>query len=220
MPTIQLAEHTLSYSASITHVPLGLISDPRGAAAGLYNALATLKIDPAAFVVHHGAPGSLDSDIVARLTGDETYEIGHNQVHWEVEDPDLADYDTLVRPLVLADAWIREEQQTQMQDHRLEYSAHYHVDGSTPDEVLAGLGAPTLRELGTPNGTGLIYRAVDRRGWNVELTIDRSLVYDGGLFVELALETDDDPVDHAKMVVALFDLYDRTLPLLRLTLAE
>lgn len=220
MPTIQLAEQTISYSATITHVPLRLLSRPRAAAAGLYNALATLHIDPAAVTVQHGAPGSLDSDVVARLSGHETYEIGHNQVHWEAEDPDLSDYDALVRPLVLADAWIREEQQTGMQDHRLEYSAHYRVVDAGPEEVLAGLGAPTLPQLGTPHGTGLIYRAVDRRGWNVELTIDRSLVYDGGLFVELALETDDDPVDHAKMVVALFDLYDRTLPVLRLSVAE
>ena len=102
----------------------------------------------------------------------------------------------------------------------MEYGAHYHLSEATPAEVLSALGAPSLPHLGTPHGTGLIYRAVDRRGWNVELTVDRSLVYDGGLFIELALETDDDPIEHEKMVVALFDLYDRTLPLLRLTVGE
>lgn len=118
-----------------------------------------------------------------------------------VNDKGLEDFG---RSLDLGEAWIRSEvPDCRFSSHLLSYAAHCRLDEGTSEEFLRSLNAPTLTSLGSSRGTGLIFHARGTEsGSTVQLTIDHSVVLDGGLFVQFAVLSMDDRIDHSAMMIA------------------
>jgi hypothetical protein len=213
MPQTELAESTLEYQGILTTPAAALLPQRDALAAGLFSALAPLGLALADVHVDDDPGGSLASAIVAELGPGGVYRFTFDGVQWTTLDPDLRDPATVVKPIALGRAWLKSAAASAaFEKHQLTYAAHHLVLDGTVESAMAGLRAPTLAALGDPRPTGVVFRAAQpARNLEVELTVDRSSVYDTALFASLTLLQRGGTFDPANLLRDLTALYGRAL---------
>lgn len=89
----------------------------------------------------------------------------------------------------------------QIKRHQLIYSAHGMVQPGYVGEILGSFVTRQPRAGGTSTGAGVIFHwDVPDKKWITQFTLDRSLIFQGGLFLLLNIESEDDSMDFPKVL--------------------
>lgn len=153
-----------------------------------------------------------DQEITVNLSG-LIYRFKFDRVECIRTDATEEEFSTFPQLLNNGDKWLRSElPQFSFSSHLFTYLAHTSVQGSTSHRVLAPLSTVELPELGVSRGSGMIYRSdLAEKEWELQLTLDHSLLVPDGLFIQFSILSKADHQDYLNAFQEGRDLLKTTL---------
>jgi len=128
----------------------------------------------------------------------------------DATEEDIADFPSL---LGRCDEWLRSEMSDfSFSSHLFTYFAHTRIEGATSREVLRSLSTMDIKDLGETRGAGLIFRYdLVEKDWELQFTIDHSLLVGDGLFVQFSILSKADKQDYLDVLLTGRRLLEKAL---------
>jgi hypothetical protein len=96
--------------------------------------------------------------------------------------------------------------------HLYTYFAHTRVEGGTSGDILKKLTNIDIKYLGKSRGNGLIFRYdLAEKGWELQFTMDHSLLVENGLFVQFSILSKSDKQEYVDVLLHGRTLLDKAL---------
>jgi hypothetical protein len=131
----------------------------------------------------------------------------------EVTAPGDQEFKSMPEILNRTDVWLRSAvPEFSFQTHLFSFASHNMLSEVTSQEFLLGFSEIDIPEIGTSEGTGLIFHwDIPDQHWRAQLTIDHSTVVPGGLFIQFLIRSESDKVDYITSMEKGEELFTKAL---------
>jgi hypothetical protein len=180
---------------------------------GLYKAFTEYGISLGDIIIDPSVSDSSSQGIRVDLSGLGDYKFGFEQVEWIASDIGAADLTRIPEVLQHGEEWLRSAiSDFTFKLHNINrYNHNLFIEGTSQD-FLSEFSKVDIPGVGTSLGTGLIFHwELPEEGWRMNLTIDHSNLYTGGLFIEQDVLVLSDKIDYTRMIVSSRDLLRETI---------
>lgn len=198
MPNLLIQQNYLSYRGVFSSPALSLWGNGARIMGGLLGAFEPFGATLGGVSVDEVTSRPADQRIGLILPGGVGYTFRLEGVEAEIRDfeaqvlPDFAEF------LSKGDGWLRDEvSDLGYSSHLFSYASHSALDGDEDSSsFLASITDVSLPRLGRNRGTGLILHADSDDGkTRYQLTLDHSLMVEGGLFLQFVVIKTQDQID-------------------------
>lgn len=141
------------------------------------------------------------------------YEFSFEKIEWTMSN---ISEDSLTRaPEILrhGEEWLRSASPDfTFQGHIFNYYSHNLLSEGTSQDFLRESSKVDIPDVGESLGNGLILHwELPEQGWQMNLTIDHSKAFLGGLFIDQDVIVKSDQVDYEKLLATSRELFKNTL---------
>ncbi|MGH9687724.1 MAG: hypothetical protein ACRD5K_11600 [Candidatus Acidiferrales bacterium] len=195
MPTIlDIRNESLAYSATFARPPLELWGAGGRIIKGLCEALEPYNISLRNIHVSPAAATAADAVIAVQI-GSTVLKFSFEKVEATFSGFGEDEFRGIPKFLQMSTGWL--EKQYPFAAHEAWYFCHAFLKGPTVDEFLKNIYPNPIKSAGLDLGSGgVFYRAVPEKAWTIQLTIDKSQQFPGGLFIGLRLNVATGLVDY------------------------
>ena len=141
------------------------------------------------------------------------YEFGFEKIEWTMSN--IEDDSLTCIPVVLnrGEEWLRSAiPGFTFQGHVFNYYNHSLLSEGDSQDFLREFSKVDIPEVGVSLGNGLILHwELPEQGWQMNLTIDHSNIFPGGLFIDQDVIVRSDHVDYEKLIATSQELFKNTL---------
>jgi hypothetical protein len=211
MRRMHIYQDQLDYVGLLTVPMYHLFTSTPAVASGLYYAFLGLHSGTESITVD-ADPAQLPQMTCAVTLGQwGTWRLSLERVDWTLPHASSWKLDSAV--LARGDTWLRTAVRGPLlRNHYFTYTAHLFAAEGTAHDVLASLGTPALENLGESYGTGAIYHVfLASHRWTVQITVDHSQQFTGGIFFQVIAAMEQDAVDYTQVGVDLYALVRQVL---------
>lgn len=213
MPELVVRKNQVDYVGAFTRPVFSLWGDSKALFEGHYEAFSTMNVGFKDFRIEGTAeePASQSIKIFLGLQGH--YRFKFDRVEATLFDASADDQSALALVLQTGTNWLRSSVPNfSFQSHLVRYSSHCELSEGTSKQFLLAMNTMSLTGIGENRGSGAIFHAdIPELAGQLQLTVDHSLLVDDGLFVDLVLLTQQEPVDYPGLHEACDDLLRRSL---------
>jgi hypothetical protein len=149
-------------------------------------------------------PDSSSPGINVDLHGLGDYKLGFEQVEWTMSNISDEDFARVPKVLSRGEEWIRSVvPDFAFKLHEFNYYSHSLLSEGTSQDFFREFSKVDIPDVGVSLGSGLIFHwELPEEGWRMNLTIDHSNIYVGGLFLEQEVFVSSDKVEYTKLITS------------------
>lgn len=222
MLKLRIAQNTVDYHGFFGQPAFELMGDARSVVQLLYNTFAVYGVSLTSLRLDGDAAEPSTAMAVVRLGRRGVYRFKFDQIQATLADFDDEQLTGFVEALQLADEYLRATiKQLSMKTHAFFYSSHSMLSEGTSIDFFRRLPGAHLPVPGEDMGSGVIqnWRDLDL-GARFSLTLDHSLAYNGGVFLNYRVVLDRDRIDYAALAAKARHLLTEMLASMGLELDE
>ena len=216
--TLDIRHESLSYSAKFARPPFDLWGHGGRIVGGIFEALAPYSVTLRNIQVSSSVPTAADTVVSAQI-GTTTLKFSFEKVEVAFTKFTEDEFRGIPKFLQLSTGWIQKD--FPFVSHDVVYFSHSFLKGMAVEEFLKTLNTNPIKSAGIDLGSGVtFYRAVPAKLWTTKLTIDKSLLFSGALYIGLSIAVASGTVDYESLLAEGREYFVNALAELGLTLEE
>jgi hypothetical protein len=197
MPILAVQRNQLDYVGLYSRPAFAMWGNGQAVMEGMYDALQGFHSGLGDFRVLGDASNPTDQTVAVSVGARAEYRFKFDRIEATLYNFGRSDTETFPTMLDRGEAWLRESlPRFSFRSHLITYAAHAAVQEGAADGLLRALSSASIPVLGDDLGTGVIFHARHpEHGWVVQLSLDHSVLIDGGLYLQFQVLSTDDLLD-------------------------
>ena len=222
MPKLIVSQNQLDYVGIFSRPSFPLYGSGPKLLEGLYTAFSPYRVTLSDIRDDsiYGRPSELSLTVSFGLSG--LFKLKLDRIEFSVYNFRAEDLQVFPQILRSGDEWLRSAiSDFSWGSHLFGSMSHNALSEGTSEEFLCGLSGLDIPNMGTSQGSGVIYHwTLPMDNWRVQLLIDHSTTVNSGLFINFLLRPSGDRIDYEHVTLKGFDLFKRAVTTIGLEITD